>query len=150
MMGNFAYSGGLWHMSSEAYQKWFFQPFSQWSKICFEYQGIIFNWKKVVDLFQKFNIEFYKTKGGGSKAVYKLYKKQAIWYWMASLRKCCIFRHSILPNLIRTEPATKWSPFAFKQMQRPTMHQLNCTATNFSSNLTDLVKKNSSNVSFEY
>ena len=26
-------------------------------------------------MFKKIHIEFYKTKGGGSKAVYKLYKK---------------------------------------------------------------------------
>ena len=32
--------------------------------------------KKVVKMFQKIHIELYKTRGGGgSKAVYKLYKK---------------------------------------------------------------------------
>ena len=53
-----------------------FSASSQWSKICFGYQGIIFNGKKVVKKFSK-NLQrnFIKQGGGGSKAVYKLYKK---------------------------------------------------------------------------
>ena len=50
-----------------------FSASSQGSKICFGYQGIIFNGDKVVKKFSKIS-QLYKTRGG-SKAVYKLYKK---------------------------------------------------------------------------
>ena len=34
---------------------------------------------------QKIHIELYKTRGGGQRPFINLIKKQAIWYWMASL-----------------------------------------------------------------
>ena len=67
-----------------------FSASSQLSKICFGYQGIIFNGKKVVKVFSKnSHRNFIKRGGGGSKAVYKLYKKQEKWKRMASLTQEC-------------------------------------------------------------
>ena len=57
---NFVYSGGLWQHEIGiekvfwGISKLNFSASSQWRKICFGYQGIIFSGKKVVKVFSKY------------------------------------------------------------------------------------------------
>ena len=70
---NFVYSGGLWQHEIciekvfWGISKMNFSASSQWSKICFGYQGIIFNGKKVVKVFSKNSHRNFIKRGGGAK-----------------------------------------------------------------------------------
>ena len=75
MMRNFVYSGGLSGGLLRHIKNDFFSLFQNEVKSVLNIKESYSMKKKAEKMFKKIRIKFYKTKGGGSKAVYKLYKK---------------------------------------------------------------------------